>query len=211
MALAHAVEEWHAAEGIEITTPERYLEMFPASRSGSLVERTSWSCAHGIERWRSDCGCRFEEVEGQDQRWRRPLRDVLDAVADVAGRLFNEFATTDLVDPWAARYDYGMVIAARPEGREAMRGQFLARHLADGGSAERAWQWMEAERLRLEAWSSCAWFFDSPDRIETIQVLDEARAALVRYAALSGVDALGWFDAQVVESGLVPTGAGRSA
>lgn len=211
MALARAVEEWAGVEGLELITPERYLERFPATPPGSLVERTSWSCAHGIERWRSDCGCRFEEVDGQDQRWRRPLRDVLDAVADVAGRLFNDHAARDLVDPWAARYDYGMVLGARPQGRDAMRQQFLGRHLTQGGSPERAWAWMEAERLRLEAWSSCAWFFDSPDRIETVQVLVEARAALQRYAALTGVDSVAWFDEQVRSSGLLPTGTSREA
>lgn len=205
MALARAVDEWAAIEGLELITPERYLDRFPPTRSGALVERTSWSCAHGIERWRSDCGCRFEEVDGQDQRWRRPLRDVLDAVADVAGRLFNDHAARDLVDPWAARYDYGMVLGARPDGRDAMRQQFLGRHLAPGGSSERAWAWMEAERLRLEAWSSCAWFFDSPDRIETVQVVAEARAALHRYGLLTGTDPLTWFDDQVRDAGLLST------
>ena len=211
MALARAIEEWATDPEIELITPERYLERFPASRPGTLVERTSWSCAHGIERWRSNCGCRFEEVDGQDQAWRRPLRDVLDAVADVAGRLFNDHAARDLVDPWSARYDYGMVLGARPEQRPAMREQFLARHLAPGGSAERAWAWMEAERLRLEAWSSCAWFFDSPDRIETVQVLAEARAALQRYGVLTGTDPLPWFDDQIRTADLAPTGDRREA
>lgn len=211
MALARAVDEWAGVDGLELITPERYLAKFPASAPGALVERTSWSCAHGIERWRSDCGCRFDDVDGQDQRWRGPLRDVLDAVADIAGRLFNEFAGAELVDPWAARYDYGMVLGARPEGREAMRAQFLGRHLVSGGSPERAWAWMEAERLRLEAWSSCAWFFDSPDRIETVQVLTEARASLDRYGALTGRDLLSWFDTRVATAGLNPTGTGREA
>jgi len=205
MALARAVEEWAVTEGIELITPERYLDRFPVTRRGTLVERTSWSCAHGVERWRSDCGCRFEQVEGQDQTWRRPLRDLLVAVADIAGRLFNEHATKDLDDPWAARYDYGMVLGARPEHRPAMREQFLARHLVAGGTADRAWAWMEAERLRLEAWSSCAWFFDSPDRIETQQVLAEARAALQRYGDLTGRSSVDWFDAQVRQDFVLPT------
>lgn len=164
-----------------------------------------------MERWRSDCGCRFEEVDGQDQRWRRPLRDVLDAVADIAGRLFNDHAGADLVDPWAARYDYGMVLGARPERRAGMRDQFLGKHLAPGGSAERAWVWMEAERLRLEAWSSCAWFFDSPDRIETVQVLVEARASLERYGQLTDTELLTWFDEQIRTAGLVAPATAGSA
>ncbi len=211
MALAHAVEAWRGRSDVELITAEQYLQRHPATEPGRLVERTSWSCAHGVERWRSDCGCRFEEVDGQDQRWRRPLRDVLDAVADIAGRLFNDHAGADLVDPWAARYDYGMVLGARPERRAGMRDQFLGKHLAPGGSAERAWVWMEAERLRLEAWSSCAWFFDSPDRIETVQVLVEARASLERYGRLTDTELLTWFDEQVRTSGLVAPATAGSA
>ena len=203
MALARAVEEWRRIDGIELITPELYLSEYPASRDGRLVERTSWSCAHGIERWRSNCGCRFEEVEGSDQQWRRPLRDVLDAVADVAGRLVNERAGVELTDPWAARYDYGLVLSATPANRNTARDAFLERHLVAGASAERAFAWLEAERLRLEAWSSCAWFFDSPDRIETVQVLVQARAALARFAALTGADATAWFDEQLNVTGLV--------
>lgn len=181
MALAKAVQVWRSHPAIELITPERYLEQFGTAGAGVLVERTSWSCAHGIERWRSNCGCRFEEVEGQDQTWRRPLRDDLDALEDVARRLLDGDARQDLRDPWAARDDYGSVLGARPEQVDVRRREFLERHLAPGGDERRALDWMEAERLRLEAWSSCAWFFDSLDRIETQQVLAEAAAALDRY------------------------------
>ncbi|MBX7070352.1 MAG: DUF3536 domain-containing protein [Microthrixaceae bacterium] len=197
MALAHAMELWRAMGDIEVVTAERYLQMFPATQAGRLVENTSWSCAHGVERWRSDCGCRFEQVSGQDQRWRRPLRDVLVAVADVAGRLLNDHSGGDLVDPWAARYDYGMVLGSRPDRRQAMQQQFLARHMAPGGDPQRVWQWMEAERLRLEAWSSCAWFFDTADRIETRQTLAEAREALRRLGQLTERDLMPWFNDQL--------------
>ncbi len=70
---------------------------------------------------------------------------------------------------------------------------------------------MEAERLRLEAWSSCAWFFDSPDRIETVQVLVEARASLERYGRLTDTELLTWFDEQVRTSGLVAPATAGSA
>ena len=197
MALARAVEEWDADARVELTTVERYLDQHPASAAGSIVEFTSWSCAHGVERWRSDCGCRMADTPGVDQRWRRPLRDLLDAVTDIAARLYAEHAGDDLRDPLEARHDYGVVLSARPADRERVRDQFLRKHRAAAGSVERCWAWMEAERLRLEAWSSCAWFFDTVDRIETQQVLAEARAALGRYAELTGSDARPWFDAQV--------------
>lgn len=187
MALAKAVQVWRAHPDVELISPERYLQRFPPTDRGVLVERTSWSCAHGVERWRSNCGCRFAEAEGQDQSWRTPLRDWLDAVAEACRRAMIDFAGADLRDPWAARNDYGRVIGARPADVDTRRVEFLAMHLAVGGDADLAMAWMEAERLRLEAWSSCGWFFDSTDRIETIQIIDEANEALDRYRALTGL------------------------
>ena len=203
MALARAMEEWATMADVVVTNPQHYLDRFPPTRDGVLVERTSWSCSHGIERWRSDCGCRMDVVEGQDQRWRAPLRDVLDALADASGRLLDAVAGADLVEPWSARQDYGVVLSARPADRDRARREFLAGHVAPGGSPERALEWMEAERLRLEAWSSCAWFFDTPDRIETLQVLAQATAAAARYDELTGGDLCTWLGRQIVETGLV--------
>lgn len=203
MALARAIDEWTAMDDVEVITPQAYLDRFPTTRPGVLSERTSWSCSHGVERWRADCGCRMDEVDGQDQRWRRPLRDVLDSLADATGRLIDAHAGADLVEPWSARRDYGVVLSARPAHRDRAWEEFLSGHLTATGSAERALGWMEAERLRLEAWSSCGWFFDTPDRIETIQVLAQATAAAARYDSLTGGDLSRWLGAQIVECGLV--------
>ena len=68
---------------------------------------------------------------------------------------------------------------------------------------------MEAERLRLEAWSSCAWFFDSPDRIETIQVLVQAQAAADMFAELTGTAVGPWFAKQVRAAGVTTTQPSR--
>ncbi|MCO5311928.1 MAG: DUF3536 domain-containing protein [Microthrixaceae bacterium] len=192
MALAKAVEVWVETDGVELISPERYLALAaqqgePFER-GELVAFTSWSCAHGVERWRSNCGCRFEEVEGQDQSWRAPLRDALDTVAEVTRRILVQEAGAEFHDVWAARNAYGRVLAAGSSDAERDRRvqEFLAAHLVPRADAGRAIGWMEAERLRLEAWSSCAWFFDSLDRIETQQVIDEAEVALEHYSELSG-------------------------
>jgi len=202
MALARAVDEWAIADDVEMITAERYVERFGADRPGWLVERTSWSCAHGVERWRADCGCRMDEVEGQDQRWRRPLRDILDAVADACSRLFHDHATAEFVDPWAARHDYGVVLSSRAEQRELVREHFLGKHLARGGGC---WPCLVVDGGRTApprgVVQLCLVLRLARSHRDATGVV-EARAALVRYAGLTGVDMTDWFDTQVTGSRL---------
>ena len=68
-------------DGVALTGPEAinystFLARHPPRTFARVVERTSWSCAHGIERWRSNCGCRL--VAGTSQEWRKPLREAFD-------------------------------------------------------------------------------------------------------------------------------------
>ena len=44
-----------------------------------IVSPTSWSCSHGVERWRSECGCRMDATTRQD--WRAPLRVGLETLS----------------------------------------------------------------------------------------------------------------------------------
>src|SRR6185503_17436687 len=43
-----------------------------------LVSPSSWSCPHGVERWRTECGCRAAPERNTQQRWRAPLRAAVD-------------------------------------------------------------------------------------------------------------------------------------
>ena len=82
MALAALVERLEMNPEVQITNFAAYLAKHPPppERTTMLVENTSWSCPHGIERWRLDCGCRTED--GTSQAWRAPLRDALDWLRD---------------------------------------------------------------------------------------------------------------------------------
>jgi alpha-amylase/alpha-mannosidase (GH57 family) len=42
----------------------------------SIVSPSSWSCEHGVGRWRTECGCRIRSET--QQRWRAPLREAVD-------------------------------------------------------------------------------------------------------------------------------------
>ena len=63
--------------GLVLTNYGQYLEHHPPTWEAELVEPSSWSCAHGVERWQSDCGCHTASQPGWHQAWRGPLRAAL--------------------------------------------------------------------------------------------------------------------------------------
>ena len=72
MALAWAVRELQA-EKVEVTNLGSWLETHPATWEVELVAPSSWSCAHGVQRWRNDCGCTTGSRQGWNQSWRARL------------------------------------------------------------------------------------------------------------------------------------------
>jgi hypothetical protein len=146
-----------------------------------LIEDTSWSCAHGIERWRSDCGCRIDALTESSQQWRAPLRDAIDWLVVRGVELTDEFAIEVLIDPWAARDSYvEVLIGSLPSG------QFVHAH-ARVGREDAALAWVEAHRHLLMAQSSCAWFFDHANGHEVGIVLAQAQVAVELLGLLCGV------------------------
>src|SRR5205085_982184 len=102
-----------------------FLAEHPPERTVEIVERTAWSCAHGIERWRSDCGCSTGGDPGWNQQWRTPLRDALDWLRDQVAKVFETRGADVLRDPWAARDEYINVVLDRSD--ESVR-RFLLAH-----------------------------------------------------------------------------------
>src|SRR5439155_139610 len=72
MALAAAVRQIEAEGSVALTNYGAFLAAHPPTDEGESHERTSWSCAHGVERWRCDCGCRTPS--DWQQGWRATRR-----------------------------------------------------------------------------------------------------------------------------------------
>ena len=131
-----------------------------------LVAPTSWSCAHGVERWRSDCACRMApDPAGKPMHWRAPLRHALDWLAAELHGVFEQEGSALLGDPWAARDAY--VPDDAPE-----------RSRVPAGASVRARELLELEWHALSMFTSCGWFFDDISGIEALQVLRYAARAI---------------------------------
>jgi hypothetical protein len=184
MALARTVETLRSVPGVTVENYASYLARHPAQHLATLVAPSSWSCIHGVERWRSDCGCRMAPQEPTSQAWRTPLRRAMAGLAAACHGIYDREAPAFFTDPAAALEGYGAAIGA---GAPASRA-YAEAHLRPGLDEDakvRAVELLELERGALRTLTSCAWFFDDIGGIEPLQVL--------RYAAwavgLAGADA----------------------
>ena len=177
MALAFALDYIESKGLAELINYGLYLERHPPTHWVEIFENSSWSCVHGVERWRSNCGCNSGGHPGWNQEWRTPLRAALDWLRDTLAPLFEEKAKGLLKDPWAARNDYIDVVLDRSG---ANREAFLTKHaLRQFDETEKitVWKLLELQRHAMLMYTSCGWFFDELSGIETVQVIQYAGRA----------------------------------
>jgi hypothetical protein len=178
MALSYALRHIESQKLAELTNYGQFLERFPPNHLVEIFDDSSWSCVHGIERWRSNCGCNTGGHPGWNQEWRAPLRASLDWLRDTLAPLYEEQAKPLLKDPWAARNAYIQVILDRSDESLA---SFLAQHAThELNDKERvaALKLLEMQRHALLMYTSCGWFFDELSGLETVQVIHYAGRAL---------------------------------
>ena len=177
MALAYALRLLEADPTVKLTNYGCFLEQFPPEYEAEIVENTSWSCIHGVERWRSNCGCNGGKA-GWNQEWRAPLRKAMDELRDALVPLTEKEGATLFKDVWAARDGYIEVVLDRsPQTVD----QFFDKHQLRAFTAPervRALELMEMQRHAQLMYTSCGWFFDDISGIETVQVIAYAARVL---------------------------------
>jgi alpha-amylase/alpha-mannosidase (GH57 family) len=177
MALSYALEEIQKNNLATLTNYGEFLAKHPAEDFVEIVDKSSWSCSHGVERWNSDCGCN-SGGHAWNQQWRAPLRAALDWLRDRLAPIFEARLQPYLRDPWAGRDDYIRVILDRsPESRAAFFADHAVRALAPDEQVT-ALKLLEMQRHAMLMYTSCGWFFDELSGLETVQVIHYAGRAL---------------------------------
>ena len=125
MALAYALDYIERNQLATITNYGEYLAKHPPSHEVEIIEKTSWSCVHGVKRWQNDCGCNSGGCGSWRQHWRQPLREAMDWLRDDLALNYELSAQGLLRDAWAARDDYISVVLDRSPGTVEA---FFARH-----------------------------------------------------------------------------------
>lgn len=187
MALAFCLHYIESKQKAKLTIYSEYLEHFPPDHQVKIHENTSWSCAHGVERWKSNCGCKSTGDPDITQEWRAPLRNALDWLRDELIKIYEKTANKLLLDSWKARDDYIKVILNRsPE----MLDQFFQDHTVKDIQDEEKillLRLMEIQRHAMLMYTSCGWFFDDISGIEAVQILKYASRAIQLTEDIDGI------------------------
>ena len=175
-ALAYALHQEFTDRGWQVISYAHYLSLFPPTWELELKPVTAWSCSHGVERWKSDCGC-GGGGEWQ-QKWRAPLRQALDWLRDELIEIYEITGEELFKDVWAARDAYIDVICDRtPLTIEQFFTQHQHHELTQVERTD-ALCLLEMQRHAMLMYTSCGWFFEEISRPEGTQILRYAARAI---------------------------------
>lgn len=174
MALAYCLKYIEENDLARLTIYGEYLERHPPQYEAEIVENSSWSCVHGIERWRDNCGCNSGMQPRWHQQWRAPLRQALDWLRDRSAVIYERELAAYVSDPWALRDAYIDIILDRSKPNIE---RFLSQHIHRALNAiekNKILRCLEIQRNALLMYTSCGWFFDDISGIETVQIIKYA-------------------------------------
>lgn len=165
---------------IKAIFPALWLKDHVVKERAKLISNTSWSCPHGVDRWKGPCGC---TSRGE---WKKKLRDGLTKIAEEIDRIFVEKMSLFLTNPYILRHDYIKVI----NGILALS-ELLAQHGCTNKNRHilrTISLLLEAQTERQRMFTSCGWFFDDFARIEPVNNIKYAAKAIHLVKMASGCD-----------------------
>ena len=189
MALAYVLQIKAKEEGFTITNYGEYLDKCRSDYEVDIKQASSWSCFHGVGRWKEDCGCSTGGHPGWNQKWRKPLRDALDYLRDELAKLFEtEGPKYFSKNCWDVRNNYIDVILDRSSlsVNKFHKENFLP-DLSDEDKVK-AMELLEIQRQAQLMYTSCGWFFSEISGIETVQIMKYAARAMQLAAVFTKKD-----------------------
>ena len=177
MALAYCLYHLENNTDAQLANYGYFLSKTEIKHEAKIHDHSAWSCAHGVERWKSNCGCHTGGEEHWNQEWRAPLRQGLNWLKDKLDELY-EYEMKEFHDePWKLRNDF---IEAVFQYEERDYPAFFAKHLPklDKSLQTHVIRLLEMQRNGMLMFTSCGWFFNDASGIETVQILQYANRAI---------------------------------
>lgn len=178
MALAYCTHYIETHNIAKMTVYGEYLEKFPPTFEAEIYENSSWSCMHGIERWRRNCGCHYGQFPSGKQQWRQPLREGMDWLRDELVKFYEEKMPQFANDVWQARNDFIKVIQDRSAANVDSYLKKISGRKLENDEKIKALKLLEMQRNLMLMYTSCGWFFDDIVGIETVQIMQYASRAI---------------------------------
>lgn len=178
MALSYVLKIRAKDEGFKITNYAEYLDKYRSNCEVDIKQASSWSCFHGVGRWKEDCGCSTGGHPGWNQKWRKPLRNALDYLRDELIVVFENEGQKYFDNVWNVRNKYINVILDRNEMNvKKFQQENFKPDLTDDDKV-RAMELLEIQRQAMLMYTSCGWFFSEISGIETVQIMKYAARAM---------------------------------
>lgn len=188
MALAYMLYYVEQNELAKITIYGEFLAKNPPTHEVTIIEDTSWSCFHGIERWKAHCGCRLDLKKDWNQEWRKYLRESLDWLRDELAAFFEKSMSHYYDDPWAVRNNYiSVVLDGLSKNQQLFLWELSAKDLS-GDDQKKITILLQMQRYAMLMYTSCGWFFDDISGLETVQILQYAARAMQLAAEAGGAN-----------------------
>jgi hypothetical protein len=188
MALSVCLHEIETRNQADLTVYGEFLEKFPPVCEVEIIENTSWSCYHGVERWRSNCGCNTGGSAGWNQEWRAPLREAFDWLRDNLTPIYEESMKKFADDPWQVRNNYIDLIMNRDEKHAR---DFIIKNSRIRLNEDEQTEFLKLLEMQFHAmlmYTSCGWFFDEVTGLESMQDIFYASRCLQLAEELTGQD-----------------------
>jgi hypothetical protein len=179
--LAHMVNGASMHNDITTTFPALWQKTYPAVRTMSIRDKTSWSCHHGVLRWSGECSCTTGEGV-----WKAYLRRAFDRLAQAIDQAYEEALRPYIVDPWGLRNQYIHVILGERTAADLINN--LAGRSLPADAIYRIQWLLEAQRERQRIFTSCGWYFGDFNRIEPKNNVAYAAQAVRLTRLATGVD-----------------------
>jgi alpha-amylase/alpha-mannosidase (GH57 family) len=187
--ISFLLSEYAEKRGYKIVNYGEYLAMHEPQfeviiNEGNRGEGTSWSCVHGVGRWKRNCGCHTGGYEGWNQRWRRHLRNALNLLNSKIAVLYEIEGKKYFKNVWDARNDYINIILTG-DGKEFFEKHSLKK--LKKTEMTTAIDLLEMQKFAMFMYTSCGWFFSDISGIESQKVLEYAKRAIEIVERISGI------------------------
>lgn len=179
MALSYVLKIKAEDEGFKITNYGEYLDNYKSDYEADIKQASSWSCFHGVGRWKEDCGCSTGGHPGWNQKWRKPLREALDYLRDEFSKIFEaEGPKYFSKNVWEVRNNYIEVILDRSYSNiKKFQKTYFKSDLSEEDKVK-GMELLEIQRQAMLMYTSCGWFFSEISGIETVQIMKYAARAI---------------------------------